>query len=149
MKSFRDLEVWQQSMTLAKEVYRVTRTFPREEIFGLTSQMRRAAVSIPSNIAEGASRQSTKEFVQFLHVAIGSVNELDTQLEIAQSVVALNKNDQEKIQTSLVKVRMLLHGLTRSLRTKSTRVAAVADHGSRTTGNRQPATDNRQRTTDS
>ena len=80
---YRDLLVWQKGIVLAKEVYRLTRTFPSDEKYGLVSQMRRAAVSVPSNIAEGQARRSTKEFIQFISIAEGSVAELDTQLVLA------------------------------------------------------------------
>jgi four helix bundle protein len=85
-KGFRDLLVWQKSMELAIEVYKLTKYFPREEIYGLTSQIRRAAVSIPSNIAEGQGRLNKKEFQQFLGIARGSTYELQTQLELAKAL---------------------------------------------------------------
>jgi four helix bundle protein len=84
VQSFRDLLVWQKSMDLTTAAYRITQSFPREEMFGLTSQLRRCAVSIPSNIAEGQGRLNTREFRQFLGVARGSNCELQTQLEIAR-----------------------------------------------------------------
>jgi len=84
IQSFRDLQVWQRSMELTVAIYRLTQSFPREEMFGLTSQLRRCAVSIPSNIAEGQGRLNTREFRQFLDVARGSVCEVQTQLEIAR-----------------------------------------------------------------
>jgi four helix bundle protein len=83
VKSFRDLDVWRLGIELAEIVYRCTATFPRAEAFGFTSQMRRAAVSIPSNIAEGRARNSSKEFLQFLAIARGSLAELETQMELA------------------------------------------------------------------
>jgi len=86
IKSFRDLQVWQRAMELTIEVYRLTRGFPKEETFGLSSQLRRAAVSIPSNIAEGQGRSNTREFRQFLSIARGSNCELQTQLEIARAL---------------------------------------------------------------
>jgi four helix bundle protein len=86
VQSFRDLEIWQRSKELTVLVYRLTQGFPREEVFGLTSQLRRAAVSIPSNIAEGQGRLNTREFRQFLSVARGSNCELQTQLEIAREL---------------------------------------------------------------
>ena len=82
-KHYKELLIWQRGMTLAKEIYRLTATFPAEEKFGLTTQMRRAAVSIPSNIAEGQARRSTREFVQFLSLANGSLAELETQLRLS------------------------------------------------------------------
>jgi four helix bundle protein len=86
VQSFRDLEVWQRSMELTAMVYRLTKQFPREEIFGITGQLRRAAVSIPSNIAEGQGRLNTREFRQSLGIARGSNCELQTQLEIAHAL---------------------------------------------------------------
>jgi four helix bundle protein len=83
IKSFRDLRVWQIGMDLVELVYRLTQEFPKEEIYGLTSQMRRAAVSIPSNIAEGHTREYTKEYLQHLSIAQASLAELQTQIEIA------------------------------------------------------------------
>ncbi|MFV0232925.1 four helix bundle protein [Empedobacter falsenii] len=83
MKSHKDLKVWQESMTLVEVVYAKTKLFPKDELFGLTSQVKRAAVSIPSNIAEGAGRKGSKEFQRFLYIAMGSASELDTQIEIA------------------------------------------------------------------
>ena len=81
--SYRDLIVWQKGMLLCKEVYLLTQNFPKEEIYGLTSQMRRSVISIPSNIAEGRGRNSDKEFIRFLQIALGSIYELQTQLELA------------------------------------------------------------------
>ena len=86
VQSFRDLIVWQRSMQLTVAIYRLTQKFPHEEIYGLTSQIRRSAVSVPSNIAEGQARLSTGEFRQFLGVARGSNSELQTQLEIARAL---------------------------------------------------------------
>jgi four helix bundle protein len=86
VKGFRKLVAWQKAYELALEVYRVTMTFPKEEVYGLVSQMRRAAVSIPSNIAEGYQRQSRKEYVQFLSIAYGSCGELETQILLSRDL---------------------------------------------------------------
>ncbi len=86
MKTHKDLEIWQKSIDLIKDMYDMTANFPNEEMFGLTSQIRRAAISIPSNIAEGAARQSRKENIRFLYVALGSLSELETQLIIADKL---------------------------------------------------------------
>jgi len=86
--SFKELIVWQRSMDLAKEVYKVTEKLPQREMFGMQSQMRRAAVSIPSNIAEGKKRKTRKDFLQFLHIADGSAAELETQILLAKSLYA-------------------------------------------------------------
>jgi four helix bundle protein len=86
LKSYKELKVWQKSIELVKEIYRITNGFPRNEIYGLVIQMRRAAVSIPSNIAEGYSRKNLKEYLQFLRVAYSSSAELETQLIIAKDL---------------------------------------------------------------
>jgi four helix bundle protein len=83
-QSFRELQIWQKAMQLTMAIFRLTRSFPREELYGLTGQLRRAAVSVPSNIAEGHGRLSNREFTQFLSIARGSICELQTQLEIAR-----------------------------------------------------------------
>jgi four helix bundle protein len=97
MQSFRDLHVWQKSMELTVDVYRLTQRFPREEAFGLTSQLRRSAVSVPSNIAEGHGRMNPREFKRFLLIARGSICELQTQLELSG---ALELADPELLNTA-------------------------------------------------
>ena len=116
IKTHKDLDVWKESMTLAKEVYRLTENFPKEETFGLASQMRRAAVSIPINIAEGAARNSHKEFIQFLHVSLGSLAELETQLLLS---IELGFLKNEELNGSIEHVRRMLLGLIKYLRGKS------------------------------
>ena len=91
VRSYRELKVWQKGIELVEMVYRLTQSFPRSETFGCASQMQRAAISIPSNIAEGQGRQHTGEFRQFLHTAIGSAAELDTQLLLLNLVMSLLK----------------------------------------------------------
>lgn len=110
---YKDLIVWQKAMVLVTQVYRVTRTFPRDERYGLTSQVRRAAVSIPSNIAEGQGRMSQGEFRQFLGHAKGSLHELETQLLIAQNLGYLA--DDALLGNHLSEVGRLLNGLINSL----------------------------------
>jgi len=83
VKTHKDLEIWQRGIRFVEDIYRVTRSFPKEELYGLTSQMRRAAVSYPSNIAEGAARSSKKEYVQYLYISLGSLSEVETQLMIS------------------------------------------------------------------
>lgn len=104
----KELDVWKKSMDLVETIYKLTQNFPDVEKFGLTSQMRRAAVSIPSNIAEGAGRKGNKEFIQFLHVAIGSLSELETQFLIAIRLEYI-KND-EVLELQLNEVKKLLLG---------------------------------------
>jgi four helix bundle protein len=91
--SYRDLLIWQKSMDLTKLVYQITFSFPKDEIYGLTSQIRRSAVSIPSNIAEGRGRNSNKEFIRFLQISLGSLYELQTQLELAIAFNYVNNID--------------------------------------------------------
>jgi len=119
---FRDLVVWQKSMQLAVTVYDLTKHFPREEIYGLTSQMRRSAVSIPSNIAEGQGRANPAEFRQFVSIARGSNCELQTQLELA---LALKLGDPASINSAQQlseEVRKMLYGLISSLGQASKRI---------------------------
>ena len=114
-KSYRELLVWQKGMKLAKEIYQLTAKFPPEEKFGLISQMRRAAVSVPSNIAEGQARNTTGEFVQFISYAEGSLAELDTQLTLA---VELNFLSSEKAVVgldSVAELRRMTNGLRRAV----------------------------------
>ena len=93
INSYKDLIVWQKSMDLALQIYNTTKTFPKEEIYVITAQLRRAAVSIPSNIAEGHQRNSTKEYLSFLYIARGSNSELQTQLILCQRLGYINNND--------------------------------------------------------
>ena len=118
MKSHKDLDVWNESLDLATWVYEVTNQFPNEERFGLVGQMRRAAVSIASNIAEGAGRQTDKEFIHFLYVASGSASELDTQLEISRRSGMASRVGREELQTRREKVSRMLHGLIRSVKSR-------------------------------
>jgi four helix bundle protein len=116
VKNFRDLIVWQRGIKLAKEVYQLTSKFPQQEVFGITNQLRRASVSIPSNIAEGQGRQYRKEFVQFLYVAIGSVNELDTQFVIAEEIGYLSQSEVIPVLHEIGEIRKMLFGLIHSLK---------------------------------
>ena len=116
MKSHKDLDVWRLSVDLACDVYRVTRGFPKEELYGMAVQMRRSATSIPSNIAEGAARQGDREFMQYLHIALGSASELDTQLEIAGRVELAAPEMLQKLQELTARVNQMLRGLVKSVR---------------------------------
>lgn len=115
-RKHHELRVWQEAMSLVKDVYRITSEFPREEIYGLTSQIRRAAVSIPSNIAEGAARTTDKEFLQFLSISRGSLSELDTQLTIAADLCYTQSSDE--ISGKIDTIFGLLGGLMKSLRAR-------------------------------
>jgi four helix bundle protein len=118
-KPHKKLDVWQAAMKATKVVYELTQPFPEEEKFGLVSQMRRAAVSIPCNIAEGAARQGKREFRNFVSMAQGSLSELDTQLELAVLLGYLSKEKIEEIEGHLLRIDRMLSGLIRSLTKKT------------------------------
>jgi len=113
-RAHHGLEAWKLSRKLATDVYKLTKNFPKEEMFGLTAQIRRSAVSIPSNIAEGAARSGPREFAQFLSIARGSASELDTQLLIAADLGYMEEND--PAFTLLNRVSRLLTGLHKTIR---------------------------------
>lgn len=113
MKTHRDLDVWKEGIDLAILVYKLTEGFPKEERYGLVDQIKRAVVSIPSNIAEGAARNSSKEFMQYLYIALGSAAELETQLIISDRLGFLNDRD---IFEELEKVKSKLLGLIRHVK---------------------------------
>ena len=112
----RDLHAWQEAMALVEIVYRATASFPKEELFGLVNQIRRCAISVPSNIAEGAARNSTREWVQFLGISCGSLSELETQLELATRLGYLDANTDAMRQTN--RVGRIVRALRSSLRAK-------------------------------
>jgi len=120
-KPHKKLDVWQRAMKTAQMVYELTSTFPAEEKFGLVSQMRRAVVSIPSNIAEGAARQGGREFRNFLSMAQGSLSELDTQLELAVLFGFVSNENLVEITGELLRIDKMLSGLIRSLTKKDSR----------------------------
>jgi four helix bundle protein len=116
VKSYRELTVWQKSIALAERIYVASKAFPKEESFGLTSQMRRAAVSVPSNIAEGAAREGTGEFLQFLSIAQGSLAELDTQLLLAERLGYLKAAQVRDLEHACDEIGRMLSGLRKSLK---------------------------------
>ena len=118
VRSYRDLVVWQKSMSLAEDCYRVTRSFPRDETYGMCSQIRRAVVSIPANIAEGQGRTSTKEFLHHLAIAYGSLCEAETQLLIGRQLEYLSQGDYSGITELTARVGRLINGLSNSLQNK-------------------------------
>ncbi|MHC4553040.1 MAG: four helix bundle protein [Planctomycetota bacterium] len=111
IQTFRDLMVWQKSMVLVKQVYAVTKVFPRDEMYGLTNQIRRGAVSIPSNIAEGYGRNSTVDYVRFLRIASGSVYELQTQAEIAVNLNYIKSEDFEQLNATATEIAKMLSSM--------------------------------------
>ena len=118
LKSYRDLEVWKKSIALVEQIYRASKNFPPDERFGLTSQLRRAAVSVPSNIAEGAARSGTGEYLQGLSVASGSLAEVETQVIIANRLEMLPTVEMETLLGQADEISKMLGGLKRSLASK-------------------------------
>lgn len=126
-QSYRDLVVWQKAMQLVTKTYSVADTFPKSEMFGLASQLKRAAISVPSNIAEGQGRDSMKEFLHHLSIAYGSLMEVETQIQIAANLSFIPQTQADTLIDKCGEVGRLLNGLLRSLRNQPT-------------DNRQPAT---------
>jgi four helix bundle protein len=114
-RSYRDLVAWQKAMDLVTAVYRATASFPREEAYGLTSQLRRAAVSVPSNIAEGQGRRGTAEFKHFLRQACGSLMEIETQVLIAERLAFVSSETSDELLSSCAEVGKILNGLMKSM----------------------------------
>ncbi len=110
IKSYFDLDVWKKSRIFAKEVYIITKTFPKEELYGLTNQIRRCAISVASNIAEGSGRQTAKDTIQFLYISRGSLYELETQLYIAFDLGYLNMAQLENLLYLVTECKKLLNG---------------------------------------
>lgn len=115
LSSYKDLIVWQKSVDMVQAVFRITDKFPKSELYGLSNQMRRAAVAIPSNIAEGAGRRHTKEYIQFLTVAEGSAAELETQLIISFRLKFVQKDDYDEIVSRLLEIFKMLRVLIKRL----------------------------------
>jgi len=118
MFTYRDLEVWQKAMDLVELCYRVTASFPRSELYGLTSQVRRASVSIPSNIAEGHCRRSTRAYANHVSIALGSHGEFETCVELSRRLGFLPTADQQNVATATASVGRLLNGLYSALERK-------------------------------
>lgn len=116
VQSYRELFAWQKAMDFTTEVYRVTRRFPKEELYGVTSQLRRAAISVPSNIAEGQGRQTTGEFRQFLGHARGSLLETETQILLSERLEYLDHETTENLLKQAAEVGRILNGLMNSLK---------------------------------
>ncbi|WP_167613344.1 four helix bundle protein [Maribellus sediminis] len=116
MKNFKNLEIWQNGIELVVDVYKKTESFPNEEIYGITSQIKRSAVSIPSNIAEGSGRGSNKDFNRFLDVALGSSFELETQLIIANRLKFLNDENFRLLNDQIDSEQKMIIGLQKSLK---------------------------------
>ena len=129
INNYRDLDVWHKAIELVKEIYIITKSFPKDEMYGLVNQMRRAAVSIPSNIAEGKTRQTINEYTQFLYIALGSIAEVETQITISRELKYINGETEKRF----LAVTNHIMRMTRSL-IKNLKSAKVFD--------RQPSTVN-------
>jgi len=115
METHKDLLVWQKSIAFVTAIYNLTKSFPKEELYCIVSQIRRAAVSIPSNMAEGCARRNTREYIQFLYVSLGSAAELETQLIISSNLGYINENDNQNILKNLEEIIRMITGLIKSL----------------------------------
>ncbi|HET8860408.1 four helix bundle protein [Marivirga sp.] len=115
MHNFKNLKIWEKSMEISLLIYKITNGFPNEEKYGLTSQIRRCAVSIPSNIAEGSSRNSNKEFARFLSISIGSSFELETQLMLSKELNFISESDFNSLEINLNEIQKMLNSFIKSL----------------------------------
>lgn len=116
MKDFRQLKVWEKSHLLALAIYRATKEFPKEELYGLTSQIRRASMSIPTNIAEGCGRNTDAEFARFLQIAMGSASETEYQLLLSHDLGFLDKLRYDQLNTDITEIKRMLASLLKTLR---------------------------------
>jgi four helix bundle protein len=119
LRDYTELVAWQKAMDFVEAVYQASKTFPKDELFGLTSQVRRAAVSIPSNIAEGQSRRSSREFLQFLSIARGSLSEVETQLVISKRLNYLSREQLTDLQHKSAELGRVINGLTNAIQKRS------------------------------
>jgi four helix bundle protein len=118
MSSHKDLEVWQRAIELAVDCYRITETFPRSERYGLTGQMRRAAVSVPSNVAEGHCRRTTRAYMNHVSISLGSAGELETDIVLAERLHLLSREDAVRLAAANDEVSRMLYGLFNALGSK-------------------------------
>ncbi len=115
MRNFKELKVWQKGISLVVDIYKLTKSFPSDELYGLTSQMRRSAISVPSNIAEGSGRNSDKELNRFLDISLGSSFELETQIIIASKLQYLSDEEFDNLMLSVQEEQKMLSGLQKSI----------------------------------
>ena len=115
MRDFKKIQVWERAHRFTLDIYKITSTFPKEELYGLTSQMRRAAVSIPSNIAEGSGRDTQAELARFVHIASGSTSELEYQLLLAHDLGYINSNHYPKLDTEINEIKRMLKGFEKAV----------------------------------
>lgn len=120
IRTHKDLDIWKMSISLVKEIYKITEKFPTNEQFGLISQLRRASVSIPSNIAEGSARNSNKEFIQFCYISLGSLSEVETQIIVSMELKFINKEVTDKILADIEIIRKKLLNFIKYLKNRNT-----------------------------
>jgi four helix bundle protein len=125
IRSYRDLVAWQKAMALLVSVYAQTEQFPKHELYGLSQQLRRAVVSVPSNIAEGSSRRSTQEFLRYLNIASGSLAEVETQISAARMLDYVSLEQEKNLLTQSDEVSRIIQGLYNALQTKITRLSTL------------------------
>ncbi len=118
MQTHKDLDVWKNSISFVTDIYSITKNFPKEEVYGITSQIRRSAVSIPSNIAEGAGRNHVKENIQFLYISLGSLSELETQLIISHNLGFIDNEILDDICTKMKLITSQISGLINYMKSK-------------------------------
>jgi four helix bundle protein len=118
METHKNLLVWQKSIAFVTTIYNLTKTFPKEELYCIVSQIRRAAISIPSNMAEGCARRNTKEYTQFLYISLGSAAELETQLIISSNLRYIDENHRQSLIKDLEEIIRMITGLIKSLNNK-------------------------------
>ena len=119
MNNYKNLEIWQRSVKLATDIYEISKSFPVEEKYGLISQIRRCAVSVPSNIAEGAGRDSNKDFKRFVNIAYGSLCELETQLIIAQNLELINLDTHSTLEDEIIEIQKMMYTFSKKLKGNS------------------------------
>jgi four helix bundle protein len=114
----KDLDVWKEAISFVKEIYKITADFPDSEKYGLVSQLKRAAVSVPTNISEGAARNSDKEFIHFLYISLGSISEVETLIIISNDLTLITESSLTRINNQIEKIRSMILGLIRYLKGK-------------------------------
>ena len=127
-RSYKDLQVWQKSIDFVEAVYRIAASFPRSEEYGLVSQLKRAAISIPSNIAEGSVKRSSLDFIRFINISRGSVAEIETQLIIAKRLEFIDHSKFELLTKDLEEISKMLFGLRTSLETRNPKLKTITNN---------------------
>ncbi|MEP7104030.1 MAG: four helix bundle protein [Candidatus Dojkabacteria bacterium] len=115
MQDFTKMNIWKRSLDLSVEIYRITKTFPESEKYGLISQIRRCSTSVPANIAEGAGRRTKKDFINFMNIAVGSLNELFTFIEISFKLLLIKEDTKIKIQSEIIEIRKMIYSFQKNL----------------------------------